>query len=92
MTCPQCNSKRKVKVWKKEWGTIYIKLCKKCCQLGKKDSEETKEKKKQALKGVSKPIEYSIRLKQKHIDDPALRLNLIPGAGAGHNKGKKNKS
>jgi hypothetical protein len=86
VACPNCTHTRMVKNWKESWGgPPFVRLCKKCCQLNQ--SEETRNKKRKALKGKTKPPEYSERLKKRHQDDPSLRQNLVAGAGSGWNKG-----
>lgn len=91
ITCPICNEERVVSIWKNHWGgPPYVKLCTRCCKIGRKESAETRQKKSEALKGIKKPPEYSERLKQRHKIDPSLRNNLIPGRGAGWNKGETN--
>jgi len=90
ITCPNCGKTRTAKIFNKKWGPPpYLYICKSCCQLGKTDSKETIDKKSEALKGKKKPPEYSQRLIQRHKDDPSLRKNLMPGAGAAWNKDQK---
>ena len=84
--CPVCNKVRIVKTWNGDSGPPYIRKCRICTQLNQ--SVETREKKSKALKGVTKPAEYSERLKKRHLEDPSLRKHLIAGQGAGHNKGQ----
>lgn len=86
--CPNCKKTREVKIWQKIWGgPPYIKLCTSCSKLGREQSQESKDKKSNALIGKAKPPEYSERLKIRHAQDGSLRKNLIAGKGGGWNKG-----
>ena len=84
VVCPICKDTRAVSK-KKTWmvgDPPYEGLCKKCCQIGKTLSEETKDKLR-----VNKPEGFSEMVSEQHKKQPHLKDTLIPGYASGWNKG-----
>lgn len=82
--CSQCKQTRVVKA-KKTWmigEPPYEKVCKSCCQTGKKLSEETISK-----LSVPKPEGFGEKVSLQHKKNPHLKDTLVAGAGAGWNRG-----
>jgi hypothetical protein len=91
--CPTCSIRREMKK-SCYYGSMkqpYKQVCNSCAQLGKKISEEQKEKTSNKLKGVKKSDEFKQKLSDYMTNNlegiERGRKNLIPGSGGGWNKG-----
>ncbi len=95
VVCPNCNKFRKINS-SCYFGILsepYVQICGSCAQIGKKITEEQKQKISQTLTGrnltedhkknISKYMKYNLNGIEQG------KRNLIPGSGGGWNKGSK---